>query len=406
MKEIIEKLNRVYQYALTNEHSDFYRSLYGSDRPKRIATMEDWQSLPLLSKKDIADTSFLERIFTPFSDIGTVRVTSGTSGGKPIAYPRSVSSAFENHFDDQHPTRCLLNFFTPQHLMQGTCKQGGQRHVVIEGDPSDLPGSLSFALAAGLDHIMCTPSTLEALIPILEDQEACDKIKRIELAGETLTRAGIERLRATFQNAYLWSDYALTESQGVIGVGPIDPELGVIYLPTTAAHWEIVGEDNELIISHTWTDQNHFPLLRYCTGDRAEVVSHSGRTYYRILGRIELDRIKLHGGELRADIVEQAVSGLHPALDGDYELHLAYIQTGTQILPEAEIRLTTRGNAETLANLAVDLAPLLASKIRVAPNYTYTDGVRDGHYAALRCSIIPAVLGKSPKKKRFYFDKL
>ncbi len=405
MKDILEKLDRLYQYALTNEHSDFYRNLYGHNRPERIATWEDWKHLPLLTKEHIAAVPFLKRLFTSYSEIGTVRLTSGTSGGRPLAYPRSVSSVYADHFDDTHPTRVMLNFFTPQHLMQNACREAGSKHIVLEGDPSDLKGSLRFALSAGLDHILCTPSTIEALIPLFDSSEARDKIKRIELAGEILTNAGAERLRAAFPNAYLWSDYAMVESQGVAGVGPIHKELGTIYLPTAATHWELVGEDSELVISHTWTEQNHFPLLRYRTGDGAEKVTLDHYTYYRIVGRLELDRIKLHGGELRVDVVERAVYGLHPALDSDFELHLRQLPSESKTVPEVEIHLSTRGNPEALADLAVNLTPLLAAKIRVAPNYTYADGVRDGHYAPLKCIIVPAILGQSPKKKRFYFDK-
>jgi phenylacetate-coenzyme A ligase PaaK-like adenylate-forming protein len=404
MKDLLKKLDRVYQYAVGNEHSDFYRNLYGHDRPKQITTWEDWKRLPLLSKENIAAVPFLKRSFTPYSEIGTVRVTSGTSGGKPLAYPRSVSSAYENHFDDQHPTRCLLNFFAPHHLMQNTCHQAGSGHIVIAGDLNDLSGSLALALRAGLDHIMCTPSTLEALTPLLQEHKACSRIKRIELAGETLTTAGTKRLLATFPNAYLWGDYALTESQGVVGVGPIIPDIGAVYLPTEISHWEIIGDENELVISHTWTVQNHFPLLRYRTGDRVQIVAHDNRDYYRILGRIELDRIKLHGGELRIDIIERAVYGLHPALDGDYELHLARKKVEERTLPEVEIRLTTRGDANAIGGLGDELAPLLAVKIRVAPDYTFADGVRDGHYLPLKCTVVPATFGQSPKTKRFYID--
>lgn len=404
MKDLLEKLDRVYQYAVESEYSDFYRDLYGRGRPKLIATWKDWQDLPLLTKGHVATVPFLKRLFTPYSEIGTVRVTSGTTGGRPLAYPRSVPSAYENHFDDRHPTRVVLNFFTPQHLMQNTCREGGSKHIVIEGDPSELKGSLKFAQSAGLDHILCTPSTIDALIPLFESLEDREKIKRIELAGEILTNAGAERLRAAFPNAFLWGDYAMVESQGVAGVGPIHKELGTIYLPTAATYWELVGEDNELVISHTWTKGNHFPLLRYRTGDRAEAVMHEGRNYYRILGRIETDRIKLHGGELRADVVERAVFGLHPALDGDYLLHLTHVRQESKVVPEVEIRLTTRGDASVLSELADDLASLLSTKIHVAPNYTYADGVRDGHYAPLKCVVVPAILGRYPKTKRFHIE--
>lgn len=404
MTDLLKKLDEVYQYAVENEHSDFYRNLYGHNRPERITTWEDWKRLPLLTKGHIAAVPFLKRLFTPFSEIGTVRLTSGTSGGRPLAYPRSVSSVYADHFDDTHPTRVVLNFFTPQHLMQNSCREAESKHIVIEGDPSDLKGSLKFAQSAGLDHILCTPSTIEALIPLFDSSETRDKIKRIELAGETLTNAGAERLRTAFQNAYLWSDYAMVESQGVAGVGPIHKELGTIYLPTAATHWELVGEDSELVISHTWIEHNHFPLLRYRTGDRAETVAYAGKDHYRILGRIDLDRIKLHGGELRADVVERAVFGLHPALDGDYLLRLTYVHKESRMVPEVEIRLTTRGDASVLSEFADHLAELLATKIRVAPNYTYADGVRDGHYAPLKCAVVPAILGQSTKTKRFHID--
>ena len=404
MKDLLKKLDQVYQYAVRNEDSDFYRNIYGHDRPERIATWEDWRRLPLLTKEHVAAVPFLKRLFTPYSEVGTVRVTSGTSGARPLAYPRSVSSAFENHFDETHPTKCLLNFFAPHHLMQNTCREKGSDHIVIAGDLNDLSGSLTFALHVGLDHLMCTPSILDALIPLLEEHRACPRIKRIELAGETLTNAGIERLISTFPNAYLWSDYALTESQGVVGVGPIIPGTGALYLPTEASHWELVGDENELVISHTWTEHNHFPLLRYRTGDRAEKTEYEDRKYYQILGRIDIDRIKLYGGELRTDMVDRAVYGLHPALDGDYELHFVRKKVGERTLPDIEIKLTTRGDVDALGNLGDELAPLLAAKIRVAPDYTFADGVKDGHYLPLKCTVVSAILGRSLKTKRFHID--
>ncbi len=405
-------LNQVYQFVCGSSLSDFYRSLYGANRPASIASSDVWMSLPLVTKDLLRKHPFLSRIYLPYETVAALKITSGTSGNEPLIFPRIRPPRYENHFDATRPTSCILNFFPPQHLMQlGRDAAEVSNLTVIDGDAANLSESVQFAIRAGLDHILCTPSLIDVLTPVLQQHDATAHIKRIELGGERITPAMFRRLRENFPNAFLWADYGMTETQGVAGVGEIT-DAGAHYTPTPGYYWEIVdahgaiihdaGVIGELLISHTEYEDVAFPLLRYRTGDYARLIKNaeSDEMHYEILGRVDLDYIKIAGGELRIEVIESAVRDLHPLLSEDFEVHAFSRDVGR--LPSVEIHIATKNDLVVTEALSKELAHLLAGRIRVSPTRTYAQGVADGLYASLCCKVVPPFPKSRWKRRRMF----
>lgn len=410
---ILPLLNRVYHSVCTSERSNFYRALYGANRPAHIESYDDWESLPCVTKEFIREWSLVSRIYLPYEEIEVMKITSGTSGKEPLVFPRIRPPRYHNHFDALHPTSCILNFFPPQHLMQrGRDDAKVSTLTVIDGDAATIDGTVRFALHAGLDHIMCTPSLLDVLMPALERNGATDNIKRIELGGERVTPSIYRRLRETFPNAFLCADYGMTETQGVAGVGEMTED-GAFYTSTKGHYWEIINEDGavihdagimgELVISHTEYEDVAFPLLRYRTGDYARFVedTETGDKRYEVLGRVDLDYIKIPGGEIRIEDVERAVKNIHPLLCDDFEVHV-FPRCAEHPL-SMEVRVASKTEITITEALSQELAQLLASRIHISPTRTYAHGVTDGLYATLRCVVV-APFPKSHWKRRRMFQ--
>lgn len=409
---IISSLDRVYHYVSTSECSDLYRALYGTDRPAHIASHSDWESLPCVTKEFLRAWPLTARIYVPYEKITVFKITSGTSGKEPLVFPRIRPPRYHNHFDAVHPTSCILNFFPPQHLMQhGRDDAGISNLTVIDGDATNLDGTVRFALHAGLDHIMCTPSLIDVLVPVLQRHNAMDNIKRIELGGERITPSIYHRLHEQFPHAFLCADYGMTETQGVAGVGEMTKD-GALYTPTPGYYWEIIDEGGvvihdanvvgELLISHTEYEDVALPLLRYKTGDYARFTedTEDGGRRYEVLGRVDLDYIKVAGGELRIEVIERAVKNLHPLLSEDFEVHTFSRDTGH--LPSVEIHIAAKADLAVTESLSKELAHLLASRIRISPTRTYTEGVADGLYAPLRCVVVAPFPQSHWKRRRMF----
>jgi membrane-associated protein len=198
----------------------------------------------------------------------------------------------------------------------------------------------------------------------------------------------------------------------VAGVGEMTED-GALYTPTKGHYWEIISEDGavihdahiigELVISHTEYEGVAFPLLRYKTGDYARVVedAETGDKRYEVLGRVDLDYIKIPGGEIRIEDVERAVKNIHPLLCDDFEVHV-FPRSAEHPL-SMEVRVASKTEITITEALSQELAQLLASRIHISPTRTYAHGVTDGLYAPLRCVVV-APFPKSHWKRRRMFQ--
>ena len=125
-----EKCREVLTRVINSTHSDFYRKKYGEELSLAEAVSRGataWQELPFLSRAEIQEPPFGERLFVPYDEVDMIRPTSGLSGNAVMLSPRlkketSTSSLLRQttmlredppapSYKNLYPTRILVNSY-------------------------------------------------------------------------------------------------------------------------------------------------------------------------------------------------------------------------------------------------------------------------------------------------------
>lgn len=416
MKHLIQKLNTMYQHALHNEHCDLYKKHYKDIGLKEVTSLADWQSLPFISKDILRGRSFMNRLFIPYEKLDSFKSTSGTSGKGVMISPRTHNSKYKDQFNVNITYVCVLHFFNPQHyLMNCRDEQSQYTTNIIGGDISNIEGSVLLAARAGLDSLMTFISIIELLIPILERHSLTNQIQQIHLSGERPTSGQLRRLTAIFPNAHIHASYHASESQRAIAVTNFTDGIESPYEVTDTFYWEIIneqgeilteeGSEGEIITTQLFSTNNALPFLRYKTGDLGRIIKKdpsTGIPSVQILGRINLDNIKIVGGSLQTAEVDRAIQNLHPSLGKDFELYFSQITEGGETLPKVEIHILIEEKQRPTDALVKQLTKKLAEQIRVAPHFTFAQGITRGIYAPLTLKFVTSFKNTGGKKNRFF----
>jgi phenylacetate-coenzyme A ligase PaaK-like adenylate-forming protein len=402
--KLVERM-KVARYAMRSPYSSLYRDLYGTLTLAENATEEDWARIPPIEKDRIMAAPFRERLFAPLADIDYVRASSGTSGKNILVVPKTrIHPEKQVALSGGMRHVATLTFFQPQHQMEIDHRSYGHPITVLSGDPSNLEACTRLAKDAGVNSLRTYPHLLERQLPYLERYGLTDTIEEILMTGERLSIGEARRYLAHFPRATLALYYALTESQGVIGVASVGPEdTAIRYEPMDDYYLELVDEagavidacdtEGEILCTTLWAEGNVFPLVRYRTGDlgvRRREADSSIR--YEIIGRKALDRIKIARGELRIEEVERALLALRGADGTDFELHY---HRGGERLPSVVIMLRGEG-ADTEA-----LARAIEAHLVIAPERVYRTLVDEGLHVPLSVEFTGAFEDRGSKRKRF-----
>ncbi len=114
-----------------------------------------------------------------------------------------------------------------------------------------------------------------------------------------------------------------------------------------------------------------------------------------MLGRTDLDFVKLPGGVLSADEIERVLRALPEQVESDiFELHRFERETENGALLEFVLHVQARPGI-SLDALANDIA----KRVRVAPGFSYADGVAQGRYFPIRCTQLIAVVPQAKRKR-------
>lgn len=402
----------VLRYATHNSHSSLYRDLYGDWHPPVDFTERDWEEVPILLKETILSVPYPERVFTELSKVDYIRASSGTSGKNLLVVPKTRVHPIKKlalNGRDRHLV--TLTYFQPQHQMEIDHASYGYPITVLSGDPSNLEACTRLAANAGVNSLRTYPHLLERQLPFFEQHGLTDTINEVLMTGERLTIAEAKYYMRRFPNATFSLYYALTESQGVLGVAPIrETDISILYAPMDDYYWELIDEtgrvvheddvEGEIVVTTLWAEGNVFPLVRYATGDigvrrRAD----DGTPRYEVMGRKSLDRIKIAHGDLRVEEVERTLMRLFGRAI-EYELHYYRPEDGQR--PRIVLRIVADDMA---AEPAID-AHTIASGLRISPSRTYETLVAEGEHAPLVCEFITELPKVAGKRKRFYIHNV
>ncbi len=413
-----ENLDKLVAHCTDPAGNGFYRDLYGvrRDAPAlHIRTREDWHALPFLTKDALLARSFRERIFLPNSEIDHLRPSSGTSGKPPLFSPRTELRGMEYRLQYHDFKNAILAYTVPAmpHWHEQFQKSHGLSPRVVVFDPRRAAASVRLARDAGVDSVSLFAFHIPLVAGHMVREKINTRIKYIELAGEAVTRLLFDFIRATFPNAVIIPFYGSSEVEdspigmpcrAITGEEPLS-----VYHAKESQYHELldpgtmqivepeIGAEGELVITAYPGKPSSFPLLRFRVGDTVRVVENPcpahGTWSFTILGRTAMDFMKIPGGLLRADEIGRVLRTLQDRVSDRFELHCFERQTPVGPLLEPVLHVEPRGVID-MKILAKDISHLL----RVAPSFTYSDGVAQRRYLPLACTLLQIIAGQKTKR--------
>ena len=332
-------LKSVLDGASKSSFSDFYSKRFAGV-PATEASLE---SLPFLTRADLADTPLAQRTFVDSKDIRFVGYTSGTSSSKPLV--TLFSDVEDYHFEPSlgtDATRALI-IYPPlnknfSHTFVQQCAQADRPITPVFADFSNLANSAVIAREASCDAIYATPTIASLAHEHIKAQYDPSRIKLLALSSEILTHARREELQGMYPNAKIANLYASSE----IGQFILFPCADSIASGTNEFHIleEAVAAvelvDSELVV--TYGLNKAMPLIRYRTGDYFEVV-RAGCTCGRtspVLGwshRLGVDRVRVNGVEFTVDDADRLFASIPQLSHPQYQIHFDAPEKGSTAVP-------------------------------------------------------------------------
>lgn len=380
-----ERLQTLLGRVLASPHSDFYRQLVGT-----VPVDTSLTALPFLTRAHLAGTLPDDRCYVPKAAVRFVGYTSGTTSGQPLVlYVGDVP----NYFVEPSlglPVERLLITYPPLNKNFGAsfvrqCAEAKTPVTPVFGDYQQLANSAVLAAYTQCDTLYATPTIALHLAPLIKAHYNPGAFKLLALASELLTETQRQALQDAYPHAAIANLYASAEvGQFILTPCPhlVREGAGHLHLLTEAlVAAEIV--EGELVLT---LDQNPaLPLLRYKTGDGVRVVRevcNCGRgPVLALTGRPHVDVVRLHGFELRADVLDAACARLgvssteyrcHLQLEeGELELSLAVLSA-----PGRDSEELTRGLAET---------------IMVTSTLSLSEALAAGHLSSFTVTLVPAL---------------
>lgn len=402
----------------------FYRARYGTpdNAPAHhVRSLEEWHALRPLTKQDLIATSFDERLFVPRSELQTISVTSGTTGGPPLYQPRSyqgprLDALMTRHTDDPEartppdaPRAWLSGILQYPHEHERGLGEVGVEATVVQFDPQRIRESIALAKAAGVEGIVAQTYFVTAMCDAAREAGLAERIQTILAAGETWTRSEFERVQDVFKNASIICDYGTREAGLMAYTDVLHDSSSMRYRGMRHVYLEVVepdtdrvldltpGVEGELLVTTTLGEPSAFPLLRYRVGDLVRVetpVDVEGNFSFTLLGRAAHDFVKLPGGQLRLDELERVMHSLRRDVSDRFEAHCH--EKEAQDGPKKQIVM----HVEPLRGATLDeIARDISRELHLGPSFTYDDGVQKGWYLPLSCSVLAENAGNVKRKR-------
>ncbi|MDO8231691.1 MAG: hypothetical protein Q7T37_00610 [bacterium] len=398
--ELAKEIERIY----SSPHSDFYKKKFSYTSPSSRIKLTD---LPFLSRTELVATAPDDRLYVPKEDVAFVGFTSGTTSNKPlVSYFSSVDRYFFEPSLGMPITRPLITYpplnknFSASFIQQ--CRQAHKKVTPVLADYQNLPNSAVIARETNIDAIYATPTIAGNLGEHIGKYYDPGKIKLLALSSETLTRTKRGQLQQMYPNAAIANLYASSE----IGQFILYPcthmmernEFSFHFLHEALIALELI--DGELVV--TYALNKAFPLIRYQTGDFFELASDScncglpGPTL-RWSGREQVDKIRIHGFEIRREDMDALFASMSGIAGDDYQIHARIdADNPKKIRIDVELR-----GADTITHhdsVATMVKNELLSRWILAPGVSIADAIERGIISDVRISFVHAfslVTGKT-----------
>lgn len=390
----------------TSSHSDFYKKKFSSLHNNIESSLEE---LPFLSRTELVETPPDKRLYTPANDVSFIGYTSGTTSGKPlISYFFSIDNYFFEPSLGMPVTRLLITYpplnknFGHSFIQQ--CRQAKNKVTPVFADYQNLTNSAIIGKETGIDAIYATPT-----IAIKLGEQIglhCDpkQIKLLALSSETLTSTQRKALETLYPNANVANLYASSE----IGQFILYPCKSIINSGKNEFHFlseALVGLeliDNELVV--TYGLNKAFPLIRYRTGDYFEIAREScdcgiaGKTL-KWSGRMDVDKLRIHGFEIKAEEVDEVFYAISPLLN-DYQVHFYKGRVHPEII-NIVVEIKRQDDQRLRDNsIMVIIQRELLKNWKVAPNTSLAQAIERDIFSGLDIIFVNEFTLQSQKNRR------
>lgn len=326
----LEKVQQVVDFVWNNKHASLYTDFWHSTgitcKPE-IRSYDDFVNIPTISREQLNTPLHPSgRCFTDLSHAHVLAYTSGTTSRRPLfmwrhLHPHPHSFANFNLYQRLGFQRVMI-FGGHHRLGAENARDAGLS--LVYGDPQNLKQSINIMDALAIDSIVLPPTLALLLAEELHKTSGTDAITGVALYGEYCSDMTYKLVRKHYPNAKLTVDYGLTEAALIIASG-----LDTCTQPNRIMHFfnddcliEVV--DNEILIT-TLLLPHCFPLLRYKTGDAAELLEQqcdcSEKTQcVSLLGRINKDFIHISAGRLSVEELDRVIEPFLPYIELSYTL--------------------------------------------------------------------------------------
>jgi phenylacetate-coenzyme A ligase PaaK-like adenylate-forming protein len=406
-------------HATRPQGPGFYRSLYRMNpkEPARtLRTEDEWRALPILTKDDLAARPLSERSFVPLSELDHIRASSGTSGTVPLFSPRSHVGGMEYRLRFHDFRKPFLAFTVPlmPHWHERFQEEHGRCPVVIAHDPREPRASARLARLTGADAFSVFVYHVRELGSAMKEEGVSADIRYIEVTGEVCSRAHLAFIKETFPNAVVVQSYNSSEVEDAhmgIPCRPLTEDEPVAHYHPKKTHFlEILdsedgnileprkGVEGDLIVTDFPGGNASFPLIRFRIGDTVRILEDAcpehGAWTFTVLGRTDMDFVKIPGGVIRADEIARVLHMFPEEVSDRFELHCAEVARGGVPLFTPTLHVEPKSASVNLSALASKIA----EKIRVSPSMTYAQGAMEGRYAPLQVAPLSAPPGGKAKR--------
>jgi phenylacetate-coenzyme A ligase PaaK-like adenylate-forming protein len=382
--------------------------------PLDIVSESEWRSLRPVYKDDLISTPLAMRSFLPLGELDHLRASSGTSGKPPLFSPRTHVRNMEYRLAYHDFKGAFMSYTIPMmpHWHERFLEENGKPACVVSYDPSAPEISAMLAKRAGVTGLSLFVYHVQKAGEALKREGIHTNVRFLEITGELCTKTLYEYIRATFPNATVVQSYNSSEVEDAHMGMPCKPMDGseplAVYHPKGSHYLELVhpdtgevvepvaGAEGDLLVTAYPGEPSSFPLVRFRIGDMVRIVETQcphGTFSFTVLGRTDMDFLKIAGGVLRADEIVRVLHLFPERVTDRFTLHCEDTPTEHGPLPSVVLEVEMIG--------AVDkeqLARDIESELRINPVYTWGQGVRDKRFLPLNIRPLSPDGGKKHRR--------
>lgn len=394
------QLSEVLKFVWENPYSDFYIKKYlsaGFDPIRDFKEPNDIVKIPSLSRKELSDIDPDKRLYYSTSSLSQVFSTSGSSHQKPaLIYRRQISRKSDTHkYIQIRGSKRLLSLHPPARIRVPDLVRAS---VFLVGDIANLNATAYQAASINIDSIYSSPTLLINFSSYLNKYFDLKKIKFILCGGELMSLAKVNLLRTLFPDAIIESRYSLIEA-GLIGLSCKDSnQLANTYHLYSNIYPEIVGENNELLITHLFGYKKFgTPLIRYATGDSVVFGPEScacdrkGRLF-KVEGKANFDFIRTGGGMISAVELEDILAKVGAVRD--FLLHVYEVSEKNYLKSKLLLEVVKENEQFSVVNLK----EILLERLNVGANIKLGGAIEKGHFLPLEIQFVSEIKRPGVKK--------